>query len=81
MSIVRIAFLHLAPCLRDLQANRRLIDRAVTTAATCRCDVDPHAGTLYLWLRLYRRPGHGVDCAPARSRGWPRCANVPPTWG
>jgi predicted amidohydrolase len=33
MSIVRIAFLHLAPCLRDLQANRRLIDRAVTTAA------------------------------------------------
>jgi predicted amidohydrolase len=34
MSTLRIAFLHLAPCLRDLQANRRLIDRAVTTAAT-----------------------------------------------
>jgi predicted amidohydrolase len=34
MATVRIAFLHLAPCLRDLQANRRLIDRAVTTAAT-----------------------------------------------
>ena len=34
MSTLRMAFLHLAPCLRDLQANRRLIDRAVTTAAT-----------------------------------------------
>ena len=34
MSTLRIAFLHLAPCLRDLQANRRLIDRAITTAAT-----------------------------------------------
>jgi hypothetical protein len=34
MSTLRIAFLHLAPCLRDLQANRRLIDRAVTTTAT-----------------------------------------------
>ena len=34
MSTIRIAFLHLAPCLRDLQANRRLIERAVTTAAT-----------------------------------------------
>ena len=34
MSTLCIAFLHLAPCLRDLQANRRLIDRAVTTAAT-----------------------------------------------
>src|SRR5262245_42906174 len=34
MATLRIAFLHLAPCLRDLQANRRLIDRAVTTAAT-----------------------------------------------
>jgi predicted amidohydrolase len=34
MSTLRIAFLHLAPCLRDLQANRRLIERAVTTAAT-----------------------------------------------
>ena len=33
MSTVRMAFLHLAPCLRDLQANRRLIERAVTTAA------------------------------------------------
>ena len=33
MSTMRIAFLHLAPCLRDLQANRRLIDRAVTMAA------------------------------------------------
>ena len=34
MATIRIAFLHLAPCVRDLQANRRLIDRAVTTAAT-----------------------------------------------
>jgi hypothetical protein len=34
MSTLRIAFLHLAPCLRDVPANRRLIDRAVTTAAT-----------------------------------------------
>lgn len=34
MSTLRIAFLHLAPCLRHLQANRRLIERAVTMAAT-----------------------------------------------
>jgi predicted amidohydrolase len=33
MSTLRIAFLHLAPCLSDLQASRRLVDRAVTTAA------------------------------------------------
>jgi hypothetical protein len=31
MSTLRIAFLHLAPWLRHLQANRQLIDRAVTT--------------------------------------------------
>jgi len=34
MSTLRIAFLHLTPCLQDLQTNRRLINRAVTTAAT-----------------------------------------------
>ena len=28
MATLRIAFLHLAPCLRDLQANWRLIDHA-----------------------------------------------------
>jgi predicted amidohydrolase len=33
MSTLRIAFLHLAPCPSDLQYNRRLVDRAVTTAA------------------------------------------------
>jgi N-carbamoylputrescine amidase len=33
MPSLRIAFLHLAPSWRDLQANRRLVDRAVTTAA------------------------------------------------
>jgi hypothetical protein len=34
MSTIRIAFLHLAPYLRDPQVNRRLIDRTVTTAPT-----------------------------------------------
>src|SRR5262245_55521011 len=33
MSTLRIAFLHLAPSWSDLQANRRLVERAVTTAA------------------------------------------------
>jgi predicted amidohydrolase len=31
---LRIAFLHLAPRLRDVDANRRLLDHAVTTAAS-----------------------------------------------
>ena len=34
MSTIHIAFSHLAPCWRDLQANRRLIAHAVTMAAT-----------------------------------------------
>lgn len=33
MPTLRIALLHLAPCPNDLQYNRRLVDRAVTTAA------------------------------------------------
>ena len=80
MSIVRIAFLHLAPCLRDLQANRRLIDRAVTTAATagatwiltpelciCGYDFTDDLGTRGL--------------CPRQIRGWPRCVSVLPGWG
>lgn len=35
MPTIRIALLHLAPCLGDLHYNRRLIDRAVSTAAAC----------------------------------------------
>ncbi len=33
MSMLRIAFLHLAPAPGDVSANRRLIERAVTVAA------------------------------------------------
>lgn len=35
MSLLRIAFLHLAPRPGDLPYNRHLIDRAITTAAAC----------------------------------------------
>ena len=80
MSTLCIAFLHLAPCLRDLQANRRLIDRAVTAAATagarwiltpelCLCGYDFTDDLGTAWI------------VPPPIRGWPPYVNVPPASG
>ncbi len=60
MTIVRVAFLHLAPSWRDLQSNRRLIERGVTTAA-------PHGAT---WILTPELCICGYDFTDALGTAW-----------
>jgi predicted amidohydrolase len=68
-----MAFMHLARCFRDLQANRRRIDRAVATAATagatwiltpelCLCGYDFTDDLGTAWMVPPRDPGKDGPC-------------------